>query len=200
VKVLRALLLLALAASAPAGAAADKPGPDRFDVASMHNFARCVVKRTRPGAEKLLAMNFKDEDYAKAMKRLVNGHEPCLGSDMKISGVLLAGSLAEALLTEDLPQAKLAGLLHPTEPALPARTVTEFTGLCMALQHPQETTELLYSDPTSKQSEALTEQYARLLPQCVRAGQQLRINKLGLRAIAALAAYRVAEANADGRS
>lgn len=199
-KLFRAFVAFALVSTSSLEAAVPAHEPDRTDIASMYRFSECVVDHTRRGAEAVLTDEHDEEGYAKSLNRLGKGHETCLfAARIKMSGVLFAGSLAEVLLRKDHSQGELAGLLRAPEPPLEPRDAAEFTGLCMALEHPGETSALLYSAPESAQSDALIVQYAQLLPGCVRQGQQLHINKLGLRAIAALAAYRIADANSGAR-
>ncbi|MBD3728509.1 MAG: hypothetical protein IE933_02270 [Sphingomonadales bacterium] len=185
---------MALGLATPAAATA-KEQPDRYDIDYMYRFAQCVVGYTRSGAEKALGEGYDDATYSEALTRLAKGHDRCLGTRMKISGILLAGSLAEVLLRNDLKQDQLTGVLKPSDPALLARNSLEYTALCMVLSHPAQTSELLFSAPESKEADALIMDYAQGLPACVADGQQLRVSKLGLRAIIALAAYRIAKQN-----
>ena len=188
-----ALASPALAEDAPAA------GPD--DVAALHDFAACMVERYRDDAVGAVEGDFRDQDNADAMRQFAVRHGRCLGVSggmLRMSGVLFAGAMAEALLREDLTQAQLQDSLKPIDPPLEARSETEYVGLCMALKHPVETAALVYSDPAKADGNTQVTAYAQNLPQCVQQGQQLRINKPGLRAIATLAAYRIAAARRAG--
>ncbi len=189
-----------LAMAAPAGAAERSPA-GVSDVASMYDFAACVVNRSRSGVEEVLALDFREEAYSEAIRRLARGNAGCLGSDMEIAGVLLAGSLAEVLLRRDYTQPGLSEALRPPASPFVARNALEQSALCMALRRPQETSALLFSTPGGEDAAALIGAYAQGLPECVARGRQMTFNSLGLRALAALAAYRIANgADAAGKA
>ncbi len=184
----------------PMAAEAISP-PRRFEVAALHDLATCIVERDRDEAERILAADFGGEDYADAIRRLSPIRPRCLGPSgglFRLSGIVFAGGLAEALLRKDLTEAQLAASLRPPEPALQAHDDVEYTALCMVLARPAETSALLYTDATASGADAKLAEYANALPGCVRPDEQFRINKLGLRALAALAAYRIAVINRTG--
>lgn len=194
----KALVFAALGLASPAFAAEDAQPAGADDIAALQRFASCVVEHARPEAEAMVESDFREETYAAARRRFAVEHRRCLGSEgeLRMSGMLFAGAIAEALLRDGLTESELRARLRPSEPALESRSTGEYTGLCMALTHPAETAALVYSDPVAAESDAPLATYAQGLPQCVQQGQQLRINKPGLRALAALAAYRIAERGA----
>jgi len=182
-------------------AAEDMPPAGRVDMAALRDFGACMVERYRDDAVQAVEGDFRDEEHADAQRRFAERHARCLGAsggELRTSGVLFAGAMAEALLREDLTQEQLRDSLRPVDPPLEARSDTEYVGLCMALKHPAETAALVYSDPAKAEGDTQVTAYAQNLPQCVQQGQQLRINKPGLRAIATLAAYRIAAARRAG--
>ena len=190
----------ALALAAPA-LAEDMPPAGRVDMAALQDFGACMVERYRADAVQAVEGDFRDEEQTDAQRRFAERHSRCLGvsgGELRMSGVLFAGAMAEALLREDLTQEQLQDALHPLDPPLEARSDTEYVGLCMALKHPAETAALVYSDAAKAEGDTQVTAYAQNLPQCVQQGQQLRINKPGLRAIATLAAYRIAAARRAG--
>jgi hypothetical protein len=175
--------------------------PRRIEVEALHDLATCIVERDRDEAARILTADFGGEDYADAIRRLSPVRPQCLGPKgglLRMSGIVFAGGLAEALLRKDLTQAQLAASLRPPEPALQARDDVEYTAMCMVLAHPAETSALLYTDATASGADAKLAEYADALPGCVRPDQQFRINKLGLRALAALAAYRIVVSHRTG--
>ena len=170
--------------------------PDRADVVQMYRFAHCIVKHNSRGARRVLAGDYGDEAFEDSVFKFAKGHTRCLSpGTMEISGILIAGTLAEMLLRRDFDQAGLEARLIPSEPALQARHMLEYTALCAAVNYPSETSALLFSAVNSDEAEAAMSGYVQILPGCVREEQELRVNKLGLRAIAALAAYRIAQNN-----
>jgi hypothetical protein len=175
--------------------------PRRFEVEALHDLATCIVERDRDEAERILTADFGGEDYADAIRRLSPIRPLCLGPHgglLRMSGIVFAGGLAEALLRKDLAEAQLAASLRAPEQALQARNDVEYIALCMVLAQPAQTSALLYTDATAREADAKLVEYANALPGCVRPDQQFRINKLGLRALAALAAYRISVRNRTG--
>src|SRR3546814_18263556 len=75
----------------------------------MYNFTRCVVEFSRPGAEKLLARDFRSDEYRQAMRRYVKGHGRCAPrSELGSSQLVFAGNLAEHLLIDKFSETALA--------------------------------------------------------------------------------------------
>ena len=192
---------LALSAAAPAFAGNDMQPAKRADVDALAEFSSCVVEHARGDAERLVQADYRNERYHDDLRRLAQAHPSCLGpfgALLRMSPVLLAGGIAEALLREDTNEAELTTSLRPPEPAIEARSDGEAVAMCMALRLPSDTSALVFSDPSGADSDARLVSYANALPQCVQQGQELRINKPGLRALAALAAYRIARTNRSG--
>lgn len=171
------------------------PSPEGIEIAAMHGYARCIVAQSSEGAVKVLERDYRTKEYAEALTRLAKGHDRCTVGKVRISGVLFAGALAEGLIRKDHEQATFTALLRTPEPALTARSEVEYTGMCLALAYPKKASALLFSDPASSEAQAMISGLAPYLANCVHKGQTLRINKAGLRAITALAAYRLAGVN-----
>lgn len=186
------LLMTALMAGMAQPAEAWRTSPDSLSVQMVYNFAACAAKRTPSGAKALLDMDFRSPAYGKALRNFSRGHSMCApGGKIRFNSLLVAGGLAEQLLrnTPDLV-ARLTSAA--AGPPTPARTMQEGTGICVARAEPAQTQALLATAPTSPQErQALT----RMIPavsRCVPTGQQARFNHSGLRALIALAAYRLA--------
>ncbi|MDE8654166.1 hypothetical protein [Novosphingobium album (ex Liu et al. 2023)] len=199
------LAVLACGSAQAADAPGPKPSPEKWELEAMYNYARCVVSLSPAGAEKALALETQSPEYRDALMRLGKGHGQCLAgssvSHFEMGGVLFAGTLAEVLLQRKWNEQTLATTLHPPEPAVEARSEIEYTGMCLALGNPQGTSALVFSDPGSAAADEKLKSLAQQLATCVHQGKTLRINKAGLRAIIALAAYRLAGLNtATGKS
>lgn len=165
---------------------------------AIRNFAICAVRQTPDGAERLLAMDFRDASYGDAIGRYAQGHSYCGRGELRANSVLFAGGLAEALLRRGNMVDNLPTLLQPVvgRAALPARDETEYVGLCVALRAPGEVRTMLSSDPGSVAERAALGAFSDDLSACVQQGQTMRMNRPGLRALVALAAYRLARHNA----
>ena len=74
---------------------------------------------------------------------------------------------------------------------LSPRSPTETMALCTALQAPQATARLLETEPTSKEESAAVGSIAPVLTECLKKDTQLTVNKPALRALLALAAWRI---------
>lgn len=165
----------------------------------MHNYGKCVAERTPAGADKVLALDPRSREYQTALKKFTTGHDYCLaGGKLGGGGVMFAGALAEARLTHD--SRGLAGKLAWREGAVPieARGELEAVGLCLVRKNPQATVELLGTEPMTSAEAVALKQITPTLSECVANGQQFRVNRPGLRAQIALAAYRIMHLPASG--
>jgi len=186
-----ALLLFAGAAEAAAQGRRNSP----LAAQAMHNFAICAANRSPRGAARLLAMDFRTEAYTQALRRFALGHNSCTArrTSLRFSGSLFAGGLAEQLLREPIGARPLALLVahDPARPAIEARDETEAMGLCTVRQAPAETQALLATEPGSAQEAAAAAALTPAITACLTRGQAMRLNRPGMRALLALAAYRL---------
>lgn len=177
--------------SAPA-VARDTAKIDAQAVVMVHNYGKCIAARTPGGAEKVLAMDFDSRAYQTALKKITQGHDYCLNSGkLGGNGVLFAAAMAEAVLMHDADG--LAERLTWREGSAPikARGELEAVGLCLVRKDPQATVKLLGTDPMSGAETKALQSITPFLSECVANGQQFRVNRPGLRAQVALAAYRI---------
>lgn len=185
------LLLTSLGAVAPAQDQAWRKSPDALSVQRVYNFAACAAKRTPAGAKALIDMDFRTPAYSKALRSFAKGHGRCSPGNIRFNSLIFAGSLAEQLI-RNAPDLTVRLSTAAAGPATPARSPQEGTGLCVARSQPALIQALLATEPTST---AERQAMARLIPavsRCVPTGQQARFNHSGLRALIALAAYRLA--------
>ncbi|NIJ20067.1 hypothetical protein FHS95_001759 [Sphingomonas naasensis] len=173
---------------------------DPLAVQVVHNFGKCVAKRTPSAVEKVLGLDIRTAAYNEALRRVTTGHGYCLTSGaLRAGGVLLAGALAEGALMADEGRG-LAGKLAWHEGAAPiaARGELEAMGMCIVRKAPEATVALLKTEPTTEQETEALRSVTPFLGECTAKGTQVRINRPGLRAQIALAAYRITHTPASG--
>jgi hypothetical protein len=191
---LAACALLGVPFAAPAKRSfADRP-TEPLALLAMHNFAACAVDRTPHGAEALLALDFRTKEYRETLNRFGQGHEDCApGTELIFDGVFFAGGIAERLLQKKGDAATVARLLayDPARPALRARDENELMALCMDRDAPGQATALFATQPGSDAETIAFRALGPTLVSCVRAGRTMKLTRPVLRAMMALAAWRI---------
>lgn len=199
-KVLVAAIAAALAAApTPALAQQDRTSaPDAKTAQLMQTFAACVAERRDRLSRNLLALDFRTAEYRRALNSLVNSRHGCLRDGrLRFARLAFVGGVAEYLLERDLAGGSLAaGLkLDPQRP-LKARDEGEMAGLCTAAKAPAEVERLLKTEAGTSGESLAVRELQPAFASCVASGASARINDLGLRALLALAAYRISAHNA----
>lgn len=162
---------------------------------AMYNFAGCVVENSRSGVVKLLAKDYRTEEYREDIRKMAKGHDRCTpGNKLGFSGLIFAGNLAEHLLTNRFADAALSADLarDRSETPIEARSTTEAISMCIVMRAPKESVALFRTEVMSDAEKAVLTAIAPQLPNCVKQGTQFKTNRSGLRALLALAAYRIA--------
>jgi hypothetical protein len=170
------------------------------DIRILHEFARCVAHRQATRARAVLAMDYRDQAYGHELIRLVDSQLSCAPPGvLRFSRLPFAGGLAEALLHDRLGQGDLATLVgyDPARPPLQARDQGETMSLCAVRADPARVAALLATDPGSQAEAAALNGVTPQVGNCLAAGASMRLNRLGLRAMLALAAYRLSDDNAN---
>ncbi len=205
-KLITAALASALAASAfaaPAAAQQRTGGASRSEpraFVAMRNFSQCVVDRSPRAAAAVLAMDPAGAPYREALRRLAGGHDYCApGTQLRFSGIFFVGGLAEALVTDRRGRSALASrvALDPARPAIQARDETELMTLCAVRAAPGEAASLFATEPASAAELAALRALAPTVSACLGAGRTMRLDRPNLRALLALAAYRLSAHNAS---
>ncbi|MET1110684.1 MAG: hypothetical protein ABWX67_04065 [Allosphingosinicella sp.] len=194
------LLAAALAALAPAQAAAkpdSAPISSPVDLRTLHVLADCLVDRYERDVRRLLAMDYRASGYDDALRTLNRTGSSCVPfafGRLRSSRVLVVGALAEQLLPRTLNGSPLADRVAavPGGPAVVARDEGEYLGLCAVRTMPEEVAALLATRPAGEEERLVIGRLIPRLGPCVRAGAAARVNGAGLRALVALAAYRLA--------
>ena len=195
---LHARILLAgflVAGSAAFGApAADKPAT-AADRRMLRDFSRCLGQESPGQARRILRLDYRTDEYRRSLRNLATTYRSCksFSGSLKMSGVLLAGGLAEALLPQALAGQPLVARAAP-DPALPtlvARDEGEFLGLCSVRTMPDRVAALLATAPASEEEKQAVAAISPNLAPCLKDGAVARLNRPGLRSVLALAAYRI---------
>jgi hypothetical protein len=209
-KVRRFLTLVVLSGSLAAAGAfaappADKPSKPE-DLRMLRDFSRCLAKESPAQARRILRLDYRTDAYRRSIRNLAVAIRPCrpFTGSLRLSGVLLAGGLAEALMPAALGGRTLvsAAAFDPTRPPLTARDDGEYLGLCAVRTMPGQVAQLLATAPASEEEKQAVRGLTSGLGTCVREGASATLNRPGLRAVLALAAYRVVSepVAAPGRS
>jgi hypothetical protein len=181
-----------------------KPKTSAVDIETVHAFADCMAGRFRPSVRRLLAMDYRSSAYRSSLQSLTtvgNRCAPFAVGRLRSAGVLLAGAFAEQLLPEALGGSRLSERVayDPSRPPVPARDEGEYLGLCAVRTMPEEVAALLATKPAGDEEKLATGKILPRLGPCIRAGAAARLNIAGLRAILALAAYRLASQREGAR-
>jgi len=185
------IFLLALAAVAA-------PAPDPASIQSLYEVGQCIATRSPQTAREVLAMDFRSSEYQRMLKAIGRGSAPCLapGTDLRSSGILFAGSIAEGLLKTEFKPADLAAdfAFDPARAPIEARNASEEMALCMVMRAPAQTAHLLQTAPASREEADAEDLLAPLLSDCLKKGAKLELNRPAMRSLLALAAYRIVTA------
>jgi hypothetical protein len=169
---------------------------DPLEVQAAHNYGACIVSYTPQGAKQVLSMDFRTPEYTRKLHELAKGHDDrCAlgGWRYKFSPSLIAGGMAEALLKANGHQSELPKELayDPSRQPIDARSPLEEMALCAVMKDPQETVRLFGTEPaTAAEAEAM-KPMTDVLTKCLKKDTQVELNKAGIRALLALAAWRV---------
>ena len=161
----------------------------------LHELSRCLVKHRGQKVERLLAMDYRSAAYTPALRSLARDGGRCFPyfGALRMSSVLLAGGLAEASLPAALNGSPLAQRVayDPSKPAVKPHDEGEYLGFCAVRTMPDDVAALLATPPGSAEEATAMSVIAPKLAPCVQTGASARINRPGLRALFALAAYRL---------
>ncbi|HYI64650.1 MAG TPA: hypothetical protein VEW71_07170 [Allosphingosinicella sp.] len=197
-----AALLFCAALAGPAGAAAAQrtqladPPNEPADIRALHEFSRCAAQRWEGRARAILAMDYRTDDYRNRIRRFAQDQWRCFPRGMlRFGQMLFAGGMAEALLPGRLAGADLAARVahDPARPPLQARDQSEMMSLCTVRAASAEVAALLRTQAASEPETAALRGLIPQMSRCLGAGQAVRVNRVGMRSVLALAAYRLAE-------
>lgn len=200
------LALTALAALQSQDAAeGSKSRPE--EVKALHALGRCVAEREPAGAAKVLAMDFREAGYGRALDRVINNDLECpqarssLGRvrsfGMTGGGLLWAGAIAEGLMSRNKMIGDLGGrtAYRAELPAIEARNAGELMAFCVVRKDPAAVAAWLQTIPATPEEGAAIRAASPTLSGCVPANSKSAFTRESLRALMALGAYRLAAHN-----
>ena len=169
---------------------------DPLEVQAAHNFGACIVGYTPEGAKQVLSLDDRSEEYSRKLHELAKGHvDRCAlgGWRYKFSPSLISGGMAEALLKSNGHQADLPKKLayDPSRQPIAARGPLEEMALCAVMKDPQETIRIFSTQPATVAEAEAMGPMTDVLTKCLKKDTQVELNKAGIRALLALAAWRV---------
>jgi hypothetical protein len=188
---LPALLLLAMPPAEPDSSAPSRPE----DIRMLHEHSRCVVEAAPNQAARILRLDYRTDSYRRSLGNLIAAPGNCahFNGRLRMARMLVAGAFAEALLPRALAGRSLAaGVAHdPAAAPIEARDDGEYLGLCAVRSMPGQVAALLATAPASDEEKRAATAVAPGLSGCVRTGASAKLNRPALRALVALAAYRI---------
>ena len=169
---------------------------------ALHSYGQCLVQERAGEARSLLAMDYRDKKYGRAMTKLVNSRVTCPGVDVprgayRAGGLLWAGTFADWLLRRDRALNDLAArtAYKPELPTIEARNAGEYMAFCVVRANPAGTAAVLRTDPASKEELQALKAIGPTLSACVPANSKSEFTRESLRALLALGAWRLAMHN-----
>ena len=163
---------------------------------AIRNFGICVVEHTELGARRVMAMEYGTRGFSRALARIAKGHDYCApGAEMKFDVMLMGGSLGEALIRKDVGRDGLiraVAAVQARPDPIKAVDAVEGVGLCMVMANPAAVYDLFETEPATPGAEQAFRALGGDIVNCVPQGQQMRLSRLGLRSILAIASYRIA--------
>lgn len=168
----------------------------------VHSYGYCLATERPKDVRALLAMDFREPDYGKTMRNLVNTPAPCPGVAVPrgaySSGTLLwGGALAEGLMRRDsiVDQLAVRTSYRPELPNIEARNPGELMAFCVVRTDPAGTAGLLRTTPATVEEHDAIKQLGLTLGKCVPANSTSRFTRESLRALIALGTLRLAQHN-----
>ncbi len=162
----------------------------------LEDVAQCMARHWPAAVRELLLVDFRAAGAEQALRWFAATHPGCApAGTLRVSGLLLAGGMAEALLRNQAGGGDLAARVarRPAEPAIRARDESEYMSLCAVRADPGEAAALFAARPASGEEMAIVRAIAARLAPCLAAGTTAHLNRPALRALLALAAYRLTE-------
>lgn len=186
-----------------AGAIKSVRGRDKDSaILATNTYSQCLARREGASMRKALDLPYGSEEQSKALLRLQQQFDPCLGNSQEFdtlvyTPVLMAGGAAEWFLRTNFRAVDLSKLNGMTDETIEktdyrARTALEDLGLCVLRQDPGKVRALLETKPSSAEEKAAFQALVTLVGPCVMQDNSLKLNVANLRAVLAYASYRVA--------
>ena len=167
-------------------------GSEPVALEAMQRFGSCVVANSPKRASYVLEEDFRTETYQRRLRSLLDDNRRCIGrGSIGSNQVLFAGSLAEALLKSGKRGAGTMVITQAGQAQPAPRGPLEAMALCTVAAAPQQSAALLATRPGSPEEKSALEPLVPQMTTCAPENLQLTANPSSLRALIALAAWRI---------
>ena len=189
-------LVALLGAPLPAQASQSPERVTAEGLAELHEYSRCVVFNRPTQARQVLAMDPETPRFNEALTGLIHRLNGCTHGRLAANQLLFVGSLAEQLLKRQGSLDLASATAHnPSRPALRARDEADYMAMCLVRAQPSKVADLFDARPGSAEEGAAVTAIQPHLAGCMTAGQSMRLNRAGLRAVLAWASFRLINHN-----
>jgi hypothetical protein len=164
--------------------------------------ARCILKRHRTAAQKVIELSADSSVFVPQLARLARSR--CLASgELRIPPLLLRGALFEELYKQEFWEARLQdlskappvnylqGYQQPLSEASKQALAMSFVGDCLVRADTSSARLMVASIPGTEREDQATGALAARLPQCIPQGQTLKFSRSFIRAAVSEALYRL---------
>ena len=166
------------------------------DIRAFAHFSRCIADRQRDRTRAILAMDDRSVAYLSELCRLAQanrGYGPM--GFMRFGVQLYVGGLAEAVLhhyvaMRDFPRLVAA---DTTRPSPGVTNPNDVAAVCAVHASPDAAAAALATEPATPEESVALGALVPALSACLGAGRSLTTNRESMRALIALAAYRIGE-------
>lgn len=165
---------------------------------TLFQAASCLAKASSGEASGLLKMDFRSPAYRTKMDRLFDNNRSCITARwIRSNRLLVAGDLAESLLTAASQKVNVRLAMLPAQSPAKPRTPTDAVAFCAARSDPDGVAKL-FSTPVASADEAAAATALNLaFSRCNQTGKAISASASGLRAMLATATYRLLEGQED---
>jgi hypothetical protein len=183
------IVLFAMAAAA---------GVDPVALEKMRAFGSCVVANSPKRAGAVLALDVNSDEYQRRLRLLLDDNRQCIGrGSIGSQHVLFAGSLAEALLKSGKVGKQALWMTQAAQGLPEPRGPLEKMALCTVAAAPKESAALLATTLGTPEEMAAVQPLVPHLATCAPPTLQLTANQSSVRALIALAAWRIASTSKE---
>lgn len=184
--------------TASAAFAQDKPVASKSDVKAAQNMQRvahCVAEGRTAWSHEYVTIDYRTDRYRSIGEKLGNYSKTCDGFSRGLvsSGLVFAGAIAEGLLIDQglLDNLAAATAYDPDMPPMQAFSGEDVFAYCVIRKDADGVANLLKTQIVSDDEMTALKALVPVLPTCVPEGKTPKFTREALRALFALAAYRL---------
>jgi len=161
----------------------------------MQAFGACVADHSPAKAAQTLASDFRSANYHSAIRALNENNHDCSRllprrSTLRSSGLLFAGAMAERLMAVDKRPLNVRLVQAAARPAPATYSLSDKIAMCVVRSAPDDAARLFSSEVGSSSESAAVKSLEVAVRLCSTGGPTLQVNREGLRAMLATAAFR----------